>query len=643
MTFSTVFLLAIGVLVTMPGHGTAGRAEAATAAAPSEPLPPAPQWQTDLPAGAATQLSALADLLFFTCVVEHFSYQGGAFSEAATRTNVGELPAPINGSHWINNEKVRVKFVKPFFGYGSSDDFGGTTITTDKTTYHVGESPTYRVTGPAYTTLLWSSTLNGVPTGETDANYGHVTDGLGIWTGTLDPWPASAVGSWVKRVRLGDLTAEVHFDVVADTPAQPVQLLVDKSSYNVGESPLYTVIGPPNSRILWSSTLNGAPTGEVDADYGHVTDGNGQWSGYGSAWTQSQVGSWTKQIKIADRTAQASFEVLAPPPPPGAAVSLSAAHSGKCLDIPDGSSQDGVQLQQYGCHGGSNQQWRFEPVAGADTYLVRSAHSGKCLDVAGGSTDNGAAVQQWSCHGGTNQQWRLNAAPQPGQTVTLIAAHSGKCLDLAGWSTADGGVVQQWDCHGGTNQQWRVSIPGSEPPPPACGYTWYATKVFAPDEHYTGCNGTLYMQFDGNLVIYAPSGLALWASNTCCISGAYAVFQDDGNLVVYAPWGSALWASNTYAPGGRLVFQDDGNFVIYTAQGYAVWATGTFGDRRLRHRRRLRCPRHAKHQCPANDPFPHPPRRPSMSAAAALSHRARQPRLTVTDQGDIGPRHQPRP
>jgi hypothetical protein len=34
--------------------------------------------------------TGLADLLFFTCVVEHFSDQGGAFSEAATRTNVGE-------------------------------------------------------------------------------------------------------------------------------------------------------------------------------------------------------------------------------------------------------------------------------------------------------------------------------------------------------------------------------------------------------------------------------------------------------------------------------------------------------------------------------------------------------------------------
>jgi hypothetical protein len=134
----------------------------------------------------------------------------------------------------------------------------------------------------------------------------------------------------------------------------------------------------------------------------------------------------------------------------------------------------------------------------------------------------------------------------------LVAAHSGKCLEVAGGSTADGGVVHQWDCHGGTNQQWRVSTPGSEPPPPpppppACGYTWYATKTFVPDEHYTGCNGTLYMQLDGNLVIYAPSGIPLWASNTCCISGAYAVFQDDGNLVVYARGAAPCGA----APCGR--------------------------------------------------------------------------------------------
>lgn len=41
----------------------------------------------------------LSDVTFYSCVVEHFSEQGGAYP--GTFTNVGELSQPINGSHYI--------------------------------------------------------------------------------------------------------------------------------------------------------------------------------------------------------------------------------------------------------------------------------------------------------------------------------------------------------------------------------------------------------------------------------------------------------------------------------------------------------------------------------------------------------------
>lgn len=43
-------------------------------------------------------------------------------------------------------------------------------------------------------------------------------------------------------------------------------------------------------------------------------------------------------------------------------------------------------------------------------YELRARHSGKCLDVRGASTQNGADVIQYSCHGGTNQQWGFTSA-----------------------------------------------------------------------------------------------------------------------------------------------------------------------------------------------------------------------------------------
>ena len=49
------------------------------------------------------------------------------------------------------------------------------------------------------------------------------------------------------------------------------------------------------------------------------------------------------------------------------------------------------------------QQW----TSGANGSLV-SAQSGKCLDDPGASTDNGSQLIIWDCDGGSNQQW---AAP----------------------------------------------------------------------------------------------------------------------------------------------------------------------------------------------------------------------------------------
>ncbi|HEX4960530.1 MAG TPA: hypothetical protein VF173_06805 [Thermoanaerobaculia bacterium] len=48
-----------------------------------------------------------ANTVFFECVTERFTDQGGVY--AGTRTNVGELTKPINGCSWINDARIRAK------------------------------------------------------------------------------------------------------------------------------------------------------------------------------------------------------------------------------------------------------------------------------------------------------------------------------------------------------------------------------------------------------------------------------------------------------------------------------------------------------------------------------------------------------
>lgn len=135
---------------------------------------------------------------------------------------------------------------------------------------------------------------------------------------------------------------------------------------------------------------------------------------------------------------------------PGA-VTLTAAHSGKCVDVVSASTADGAEIAQYGCNGGGNQRWEFRDL-GTGYYRIVAGHSGKCLDVDAASTANNARIIQWTCGSGQNQQWQAQDAGNG--RVRLVARHSGKCLDTPGGSTADGTRLIQYTCNSGQNQQF---------------------------------------------------------------------------------------------------------------------------------------------------------------------------------------------
>jgi lysophospholipase L1-like esterase len=106
-----------------------------------------------------------------------------------------------------------------------------------------------------------------------------------------------------------------------------------------------------------------------------------------------------------------------------------------------------------------------------------------------------------------------------------------------------------------------------------------ARLAAASDQFLRSADGRyrLVMQHDGNLVLYGPSGHALWASNTAGRSADHLRMQGDGNLVIYGPGDSLVWASDTAGhPNSFLTVQNDGNVVIYS-NGQATWSTGTAG------------------------------------------------------------------
>ncbi|BEL01949.1 endo-1,4-beta-xylanase [Actinoplanes sichuanensis] len=130
-----------------------------------------------------------------------------------------------------------------------------------------------------------------------------------------------------------------------------------------------------------------------------------------------------------------------PSVPPGTAKRIVGAQSGRCVDVPNASQNNGTRVQLYDCHGQANQQWTLT----ANRQLT--VYGGMCLDAAG--SGNGAAVQIYSCNGQAQQQWNVNS------NGTITGVQSGRCLDA--WGTANGQQVQLYDCNGQANQRFSLA------------------------------------------------------------------------------------------------------------------------------------------------------------------------------------------
>jgi hypothetical protein len=130
--------------------------------------------------------------------------------------------------------------------------------------------------------------------------------------------------------------------------------------------------------------------------------------------------------------------------PTGATI-LRGVGSGRCLEVPNSSTTNGVQIDIWDCSGGANQSWTLTAARELRVY------GNKCLDVTGAATAAGTKVELWDCNGGTNQQWNINA------NGTVTGVGSGLCLDVTSGATANGSKMEIWTCNGGSNQQWARS------------------------------------------------------------------------------------------------------------------------------------------------------------------------------------------
>ena len=143
-------------------------------------------------------------------------------------------------------------------------------------------------------------------------------------------------------------------------------------------------------------------------------------------------------------------------PSAGSTYTLAVTNSGRCIDVVDGSTDNGGLLQQWGCHADqTNQQWKVNQVS-TGVYSLSSVGSGKCIDVPTGAVA-GTQLQQWNCGDATktNQQFKFTASGTG--TYSLASVRYGLCLSLKD-STANGAPLVVDTCATGTTQQWGFTL-----------------------------------------------------------------------------------------------------------------------------------------------------------------------------------------
>jgi hypothetical protein len=61
------------------------------------------------------------------------------------------------------------------------------------------------------------------------------------------------------------------------------------------------------------------------------------------------------------------------------------------------------------CDGSTNQAWTITPDVQTGAFRLKHVKSGRCLDVPGGSTADGARLQIYDCSSVSSQKFKMQA------------------------------------------------------------------------------------------------------------------------------------------------------------------------------------------------------------------------------------------
>ena len=134
-------------------------------------------------------------------------------------------------------------------------------------------------------------------------------------------------------------------------------------------------------------------------------------------------------------------------------------NSGLVVDIPGGTSENSVGLQQWDDGGIAHE---FKAIRKDDGYVFQSVQNGKVWDIYMGYTTEGTSLTQYDYNNTSAQHYKL--VNRGNGRYSIHPACSNLALDVYEASTENGGKIQQYTYHGGANQLWTFEYQDKENP-----------------------------------------------------------------------------------------------------------------------------------------------------------------------------------
>ena len=132
--------------------------------------------------------------------------------------------------------------------------------------------------------------------------------------------------------------------------------------------------------------------------------------------------------------------------------------SGLYLDVVNGSSADGTNIQQWGYNGYDSQKFKIVSDGNGEYHILTGASNyNSCIDIVNGNSANGTNIDQWKYWGGDMQKFKIQKVSDGKYAFLTKSSNYKSCMDLYEMSKDSGANINQWEYWGGDGQLWRLT------------------------------------------------------------------------------------------------------------------------------------------------------------------------------------------